>query len=185
MKRKVDKPMTKYDIIFEELQVKVESGELSFEDAEILNELAFEKFGDDETEYEAITEAYYDGHIKSTERDIDVIKKHTEKEVKAIDKEIEKLEQKKRKIEASLDTKLKPFEKKKEKYEQLNIEDPEGKRDKKRTLVAAGAIAGAAVATAAVDKIAKTAKTKKKKIEAPEKKEVKEDKTPDFKNSHR
>ena len=44
--------MTKYDIIFESLQEKVNSGELTVEDAEILNDVAYEKYGDDDTEYE-------------------------------------------------------------------------------------------------------------------------------------
>ena len=176
--------MTKYDIIFDELQVKVESGELTLEDAQILNEMAFEKFGDDETEYEEVTEAYYDGHIKRNENDMNVIKKHFEKEIKDIDKEIEKLEHKKKKLETNLDIKLRPFEKKKEKYEQLNIEDPEGKKDKKRKLIAAGALAGAAVASMAVDKATKS-KKKEEDVKKQEKKELEAPKTPDFKNSHR
>ena len=43
--------MTKYQIMFEALQEKVNSGELTFEDADALNKIAFEKYGDDETEY--------------------------------------------------------------------------------------------------------------------------------------
>lgn len=52
--------MTKYDIIFESLQMKVETGELTIEDAQILNDVAFEKYGEDETEYEEVTESYDD-----------------------------------------------------------------------------------------------------------------------------
>lgn len=36
--------MTKYDIIFEALQEKVDSGELSLEEAELVNDVAFEKY---------------------------------------------------------------------------------------------------------------------------------------------
>ena len=49
--------MKKYDIIFEALQQKVESGELTFEEASTLNDIAFEKFADDETEYVEAEEA--------------------------------------------------------------------------------------------------------------------------------
>ena len=36
--------MTKYEIIFEALQEKVNSGELTFEDASTLNDMAYEKY---------------------------------------------------------------------------------------------------------------------------------------------
>lgn len=49
--------MTKYDIMFESIQEKVNSGELTIEDAQVLNEIAFEKYGDDDTEYDTVTES--------------------------------------------------------------------------------------------------------------------------------
>jgi hypothetical protein len=49
--------MTKYDIIFESLQEKVNSGELSMDDARILNDVAFEKYSEDDTEYEELCES--------------------------------------------------------------------------------------------------------------------------------
>lgn len=42
--------MTKYDIIFEELQDKVDTGELTIEDARVLNDIAFEKYSNTEIE---------------------------------------------------------------------------------------------------------------------------------------
>ena len=47
--------MTRYEAIYEELTERVESGELSLEDAEIINEAAAEKYLDEET-----TESYED-----------------------------------------------------------------------------------------------------------------------------
>lgn len=52
--------MTKYDIIFESLQEKVNSGVLTLEDAEILNDVAYEKYSDDDTEYEEVLESVDD-----------------------------------------------------------------------------------------------------------------------------
>ena len=43
--------MTKYEIMYEELQDKVNSGELTVEDAEILNDMAYERYADDISEY--------------------------------------------------------------------------------------------------------------------------------------
>ena len=43
--------MTKYEIMYEALQDKVNSGELTVEDAKILNDIAYEKFGEDMTDY--------------------------------------------------------------------------------------------------------------------------------------
>ena len=43
--------MTKYEIMYEALQEKVNSGELTVEDAEILNDIAYEKYGKDMTDY--------------------------------------------------------------------------------------------------------------------------------------
>ena len=68
--------MRKYDIIFESLQEKVLSGELTMEDAEILNDVAYEKYGQDETEYEAITESQedegmtYEEYLESMEEEL-------------------------------------------------------------------------------------------------------------------
>ena len=46
--------MNKYEIIYESLQERVNSGELSIEDAQVLNDLAYDKFGDDDTEMEEV-----------------------------------------------------------------------------------------------------------------------------------
>ena len=54
--------MTKYDIIFEELQYKVNSGELAVEDAQILNDLAYEKYSE-----ESVT---YDQYLESMEEEL-------------------------------------------------------------------------------------------------------------------
>ena len=40
--------MTKYDLIYEALQNQVDSGELTFETAEYLNDVAFEMYSDEE-----------------------------------------------------------------------------------------------------------------------------------------
>ena len=68
--------MTKYDIIFESLQEKVNSGELTVEDAQVLNDVAYEKYGDDDTEYEEVTESSddegvtYDEYLESMEEEL-------------------------------------------------------------------------------------------------------------------
>ena len=49
--------MTKYDVIYEELQSQVESGDLTVETAEYLNDVAYEMYGDDELDDEEFTEA--------------------------------------------------------------------------------------------------------------------------------
>lgn len=49
--------MTKYDVIYEELQSQVESGDLTVETAEYLNDIAYEMYGDDELDDEEFTEA--------------------------------------------------------------------------------------------------------------------------------
>ena len=38
--------MTKYDVMFESLQERVNSGELSLEDAMVLNDISYEKYAD-------------------------------------------------------------------------------------------------------------------------------------------
>ena len=58
--------MTKYEIIFETLQDKVNSGELTIEEAEVLNDLAYEKY---------VTE---DGHSKKLKARHNAKKKHIE-----------------------------------------------------------------------------------------------------------
>jgi len=68
--------MTKYEIIFESIQDKVNSGELTMEDAKVLNDVAFEKYGDDETEYEEVTESFeeegvtYEEYLESMEEEL-------------------------------------------------------------------------------------------------------------------
>ena len=49
--------MTKYDVIYEELQSQVESGDLTVETAEYLNDVAFEMYSDEELDDEEFTEA--------------------------------------------------------------------------------------------------------------------------------
>ena len=48
--------MTKYEIMYEELQDKVNSGELTMEDAEILNDMAYERYAEDMSEYTEASE---------------------------------------------------------------------------------------------------------------------------------
>ena len=65
--------MTKYEIIYEALQEKVNSGELTVEDAEILNDIAYERYAKDMTEYtescddEGMT---YDEYFESMEDEL-------------------------------------------------------------------------------------------------------------------
>lgn len=60
--------MVKYDIIFESLRMKVDSGELSLEDAQILNDVAFEKYGEDDTEYIEVDESSIIDNIKKLKK---------------------------------------------------------------------------------------------------------------------
>lgn len=55
--------MTKYDLIYEALQDQVNIGELTFETAEYLNDVAYEMYGDEELDGEEFTEA---GNLKSS-----------------------------------------------------------------------------------------------------------------------
>jgi len=176
--------MTKYEIIFESLQDKINSGELTVEDAEILNKMAFEKYGEETTEYEEeeVTEGCYDANITSVKGDINLIKKAAEKQMEQIDREIKRLETEKDRLYERLQSRLAPFEKKLEKYEKLNIEDPKGNYKKKKNLVTAGLTAASAAAILGVGAIAEQ---KQKKTTKPEKKEIEAPKTPDFKNSHK
>lgn len=61
--------MTKYEIIFESLQEKVNTGELTLEDAEILNDVAYEKYAEDETEYEEAGMTYEE-YLESMEEEM-------------------------------------------------------------------------------------------------------------------
>lgn len=66
--------MTKYEIIFESLQDKVSIGELSMEDAQILNDIAFDKYNDEYFEEatrlaKEIHKKYIQSPENSTERD--------------------------------------------------------------------------------------------------------------------
>lgn len=49
--------MTKYDVIYEELQSQVESGDLTIETAEYLNDVAYEMYADEELDGDEFTEA--------------------------------------------------------------------------------------------------------------------------------
>ena len=68
--------MTKYEIMFEALQERVNSGELTIEDAQILNDVAYEKYADDDTEYEEVTESSdnegitYEEYLESMEEEL-------------------------------------------------------------------------------------------------------------------
>lgn len=155
--------MTRYHIIFESLQDRVDIGELSVEDASILNDMAYEKYGDDDTEYEAVTEAYYDGHIQQAEREIERIKSTMGKDIENYEKQIDELERRKKRLETNLVLKLRPFEKKIEKYEKLNLEDPDGTRAKKRKIAAATGLAVAAGTTAAISIHKQKSKSKTQK----------------------
>ncbi len=55
--------MTKYDLIYEALQNQVDSGELTFETAEYLNDVAFEMYSDEELDGVEFTEA---GNLQSS-----------------------------------------------------------------------------------------------------------------------
>ena len=61
--------MSKYDIIFEKLQDKVDSGELTIEDAQILNDAAYEKYVTEfkvDIQSEIVNDQYFTFSISST-----------------------------------------------------------------------------------------------------------------------
>ena len=64
--------MTKYEIMYEALQEKVNSGELTVEDAEILNDIAYDRYAEDMTEYtESCDEGMtYEEYLESMEDDL-------------------------------------------------------------------------------------------------------------------
>ena len=64
--------MTKYEIMYEALQEKVNSGELTVEDAEILNDIAYERYAEDMTEYteSSDNDMTYDEYLESMEEDL-------------------------------------------------------------------------------------------------------------------
>ena len=96
--------MKKYDIIFNELQTKVESGELTLEQAETLNDIAYEKYADDDTEYEELTESYndegmtYEEYLESMEEELFGEATRLAKEIHKRNIELEQLADKKNTI---------------------------------------------------------------------------------------
>jgi hypothetical protein len=82
--------MTKYDIIFEQLQSKVNSGELTMEDAQILNDVAFEKYGEDDTEYEEVTESSNEDECVTYEEYLEAMEEELFGEATRLAKEIHK-----------------------------------------------------------------------------------------------
>ena len=82
--------MTKYDIIFEALQERINSGELTVEDAEILNDVAFEKYGDDDTKYEEVTESSDDKESITYEEYLECMEEELFGEATRLAKEIHK-----------------------------------------------------------------------------------------------
>ena len=52
--------MTKYDLIADAIQTRVDTGELSLEDAETLNDMAYEKYADEEVEGDEVEEGAED-----------------------------------------------------------------------------------------------------------------------------
>lgn len=80
--------MIKYDIMFEALQERVNSGVLTVEEAEILNDLAFEKYGEDETEYELVEEA------TRLAKEIDKAMLKEKEKIEGLNKTIEQLAEK-------------------------------------------------------------------------------------------
>lgn len=95
--------MSKYDIIFEELQNKVDSGELTVEDAQVLNDVAYEKYSEDDTEYEEVTESSedddegvtYEEYLEAMEEELfgeaTRLAKEIHKKNNELDKQVQKL----------------------------------------------------------------------------------------------